>query len=79
MSIPNLKRVTISSVQQLENWVQKNADLGHSVMLVLFDKTGGERFIEPDVVSATLTAQGLNSGRRYTLHGNLIGHVVEPK
>ena len=78
MTIPNLKRVKILDEAALRVWLTKNTDIGQSVMLVMFDNSSAEKFIEPEAVNAALRDLGWGSGRRYTLNGNLIGHVISP-
>jgi hypothetical protein len=77
MNIPNLKRRKISSALELQNWLAKNSDEHPRVMLLLFDKTSGSKFIEPEEVQDVLSKHGWVSGRRYTLNGNMLGHVIE--
>jgi hypothetical protein len=76
MSIPNLKRVRISSVQELESWLAKQSDQAQSVMVVTYSEATHDKFVSHDQVGDVLTAHGWDAGRRYTLNGNLIGHVM---
>ena len=78
MTIPNLKRVKILSEDELRVWLGKNSDIQQSVMLVMFNKASGAKHIGTDVVNAALDDLGWVSGRIYTLHGNMIGHVISP-
>lgn len=79
MTIPNLKRVKISKSEELDVWLRKNCDYAQSIMLVLFDQSSGEKFIPVEIVNELVLLHGWQSGRRYTLNGNLIGHVISPK
>lgn len=78
MAIPKLKRVKILSADELCVWLAKNVDIGQDIMLVMFDKSSGDKHIAREVVNEALVDAGWGSGRIYTLHGNQIGHVIRP-
>ena len=77
VTIPNLKRIKIASEQELRNWLARNADHSGEVMLTLFPKSSAEKYISREAINAALQEHGWKSGRRYTLNGGLVGHVVE--
>lgn len=76
MTIPNLKRVKVSSVQELRNWLARHPDHDDSVMLVTHDKTARQKHVSRDQLHDVLAAHGWTGGRRYTLNGTLIGEVI---
>ncbi|MCK0168797.1 hypothetical protein MWU52_14655 [Jannaschia sp. S6380] len=76
MTVPRLKRVKVSSEQELRTWLAKNADGTQSVMVVTCDRNSRDKFVGSDQVRAAAAAHGWAAGRSYTLRGNLVGHVV---
>jgi hypothetical protein len=76
MSIPNLKRVKVSSEQELKSWLSKKSNQKQSVMLVTCNKKSKDKHISHEQVDDALTAYGWIATRRYTLNGNLLGHVI---
>lgn len=78
MTIPTLKRIKVSSAQDLRNWLSQNATHSEDVMVVTCDKTSRTKHVSNDEVRQTLLDNGWTAGRSYTLNGNLIGHVAHP-
>jgi hypothetical protein len=78
VTIPKLKRVKILGADELRVWLAKNSNIGQDIMLVMFDKSSGDKHIAREVVNDALHDAGWRSGRVYTLHGNQIGHVISP-
>ncbi len=78
MHIPNLKRVKVSSVQELRNWLGKGPDQHQRVMIVTCNKTSTGKFLSRESVQNTLAEYGWAVETRYTLNGNLVGHVASP-
>jgi hypothetical protein len=78
MSIPSLKRVKIETIAALDVWLSKNHEHRDSVMLILLDKSSGDKHIPRDVIIEAVKRGGWNSGRIYTLNGNQLGHVISP-
>lgn len=78
MTIPKLKRIKVSSQGQLQTWLAKNADCPGEVMIVTCDKTSRDKYLSTAQVEKALRDHGWSAGPRYTLIGNLIGHVVRP-
>lgn len=76
MGIPNLKRVKISSEQELKVWLTKHPDQDQSVMLVTYTKTSRDKHVSHEQVHEALVEHGWTSERRYTLNPHLIGHVI---
>ena len=76
MGIPNLKRVKITSEQELKVWLTKQPDQEQSVMLVSYTKTSRDKHVSCEQVHEALSLYGWTSGRRYTLNRHLIGHVI---
>jgi hypothetical protein len=76
MTVPRLKRIRVSSEQELDNWLAKNSEMGE-VLLVTCGKKSLEKFISSEQVRATLGLHGWTAGSSYTLKGNLVGHVAK--
>lgn len=76
MSIPNLKRIKVSSEQELRNWLAKHPDQEQSIMLVTCNKKSRDKHVSREQVRDALVEHGWADGPRYTLKGNLIGHVI---
>jgi hypothetical protein len=62
MMIPKLKRIKVSSEQE--------------VMIVTCNKKYRDKHVSSDQVRDALSENGWAAGQRYTLDGNLVGHVV---
>lgn len=76
MTIPNLKRLKISSEQELRFWLSKQAGQVQSVMVVTYSEASHDRYVSRAQVAEALDAHGWVSGFSYTLNGNLLGHVI---
>ncbi|MEP5760573.1 MAG: hypothetical protein ABJ327_14920 [Litoreibacter sp.] len=76
MLVPKLKRIKVSSEQELRNWLAKNTDHEKEVMIVTCNKKSRDKHISSDQVRNALSANGWACGKSYTLDGNLTGHVV---
>ncbi len=76
MSIPNLKRIKVSSGQELRNWLAKQPDQQQTVMLLTCNKTSRNKYVSREEVDEALVEHGWVAGVKYTLNGNLIGHVI---
>ena len=74
--IPKLKRVKVSSEQELRTWLAKNVGDQQEVMIVTCNKTSRDKHISSDQVRSAVCASGWAIGSSYTLDGNLVGHVV---
>ncbi|AXI45583.1 hypothetical protein C1J03_05755 [Sulfitobacter sp. SK012] len=74
--IPKLRRIKISSVQELKNWLAKNSKLEQEVMIVTCNKQSRDKHVSSDQVRDALSANGWTAGQSYTLDGNLVGHVA---
>ena len=78
MTIPELRRVKVSTEHELRNWLNKYSDLEQVVMIVTCNKKSRHKHITGDQVRDTVVQSGWTVGRRYTLDGNLVGNVVRP-
>ena len=76
MSIPKLKRIKVSSEQQIRNWLAKNASQTGPVMLVTCNRISRTKHVARDAVQRALPDHGWTEGRAYTLKGNLDGRVI---
>ena len=76
MAESKLKRIKVSSEQELRNWLAKNADRQQEVMIVTCNKKSREKHISSAQVRDALGASGWVAGRTQTLVGNLLGHVI---
>lgn len=76
MSIPNLKRVRLSTETELRAWLARNTGLTGDVMLVTSAKTSSETPLNGEVVRRAVRDAGLEAGRSCTLNGGLVGRVV---
>ena len=77
MTIPNLKRIKIGTVQQFENWLQSaSADLDHVMITTTAAPTSTTHVSGADIAEIC-TAHGWHEDRSYTLNGGLMGHVIK--
>ena len=76
MIIPKLKRIKVSTVQELRSWLTKNSSKPQDVMIVTCNKRSQTKHIHSQQVRDIARETGWNSGRSYTLDGNLSGHIV---
>lgn len=76
MIIPKLKRIKVSTVQELRSWLTKNSNKPQDVMIVTCNKRSQTKHIRSQQVRDVARETGWSSGRSYTLVGNLSGHIV---
>lgn len=76
MKTPNLKRISISSEQELDIWLASHSDQSQSVMLVTHTKPSHRNYVSGEQVREALAAHGWIAGPRYTLNADLLGHVI---
>lgn len=76
MAVEKLKRIKVSSVQELQVWLAKNATLSQDVMIVTCSKISTTKHISSAQVRAALGKTGWVSGPSQTLGGNLLGHII---
>lgn len=76
MIIPKLKRIKVSSEQELRNWLAKNSEHEQEVMIVTCNKKSRDKHISSDQVRNALSENGWAASQSYTLDGNLVGHLV---
>lgn len=76
MVAPRLKRIKVSSEQELRNWLAKNSEPEREVMIVTSNKKSRDKHISSNQIRSVLREFGWNLGRSYTLVGELVGHVT---
>lgn len=76
MIIPKLKRIKVSTEQELRTWLRNNAEHQQEVMIVTCNRKSPDKYISSDLVRDAVSESGWNAGRSYTLDGNLVGHVI---
>lgn len=77
MTIPNLKRIKIGTVQQFENWLQSaSADLDHVMITTTAAPTSTTHVSGADIAEIC-TEHGWHGDRSYTLNGGLMGHIIK--
>jgi len=76
MIIPKLKRIKVSSEEELRTWLTKNAACETQVMIVTCNTLSKDKHVSGDQVRNTLGELGWRAGQSYTLKGNLVGHVA---
>jgi len=76
MIIQKLKRIKVSSEEELRSWLAKNAACETDVMIVTCNKLSKVKHVSNTQVRSALGDLGWRAGRSYTLKGNLVGHVA---
>ena len=76
MIIPKLKRIKVSTTQDLQNWLSKNSELSQEVMITTCEKNSRDKHVSREQVLDALAEHGWTAGQSYTLVGNLTGHVI---
>ncbi|MFD1344643.1 hypothetical protein [Litorisediminicola beolgyonensis] len=76
MTMPNMKRVKVSSEQALRNALAKGPGSRLEMMIVTCDATSRDTHISSEQVRQAARENGWQPGRSYTLNGNLLGHVI---
>ena len=76
MSVPNLKRVSVSSEQELAGWLARQPGAAGPVMLVTRARASHRNHVSREQVGRVLADHGWTAGPRYTLNGDLLGHVI---
>lgn len=76
MKLDGLKRVNITSAQQLDSWLHKHADQTGDVVLVTRTDHAPDKHVGLEHMLRALAAHGWISARSYTLGSTKIGHVV---
>ncbi len=76
MNIPKLKRIRISSEEDLRIWLAGHSGQEGSVMLVTSTKAASRPHVSRAQVGDALAAHGWIGGPRYTLNATLVGHVI---
>lgn len=76
MNMPSLKRIRVTSEQQLRSRLARLSPDDASVMLVTCTRSTPDKYLSPDCIRSAVIAHGWSNGRRYTLNANQIGHVI---
>ena len=76
MSVPALKRVTISSLRQLDDWFRRQPEHEASVMLVTHNQRSSAKHVSTADVQRAIGEYGWQAGFRYNLNPHLTGHVI---
>ena len=76
MSIPAMKRVTISSAQQLDDWLRMQPADASTVMLVTHNQRSSDKHVSTAEVQTAIGEYGWQAGFRYSLNPHLTGHVI---
>ena len=79
MRIPDLKRIRITSADDLRHWLARNADFADRVMLVTHARSTDARHVSREDVVDVLAENGWVGEARYTLNATLLGHVIRRK
>jgi hypothetical protein len=58
MPIPKLRRIKVSSEQELWNWLAKNSDHEQEVMLVTCSKKSRDKFVSSERLRYALSEHG---------------------
>ena len=74
--IPDLKRVRISSEEQLDAWLARHPHREGGVMLVTHADAAHRKHVSREQVGRALAAHGWTAGPRYTLNAGLLGHKI---
>lgn len=76
MIIPKLKRIKVSSEDELRTWLAKNKGPAQEIMIVTCNATSRNKHVSGTQVRMAAQDHGWKVGSSYTLAGNLNGHVV---
>ena len=76
MTIPKLKRIKVSTEQELRTWLSKKGAQPNQVMIVTCNAKSKDKHISSAAVRSVMSDSGWICDRSYTLDGNLMGHVV---
>ena len=79
MTIPNLKRIKVSSALELRIWLSKQPDYEQSIMLVTYSQSSHTNYVSREQVYDAVVEHAWEAGTRYTLNGNLLGYVISKK
>ena len=76
MIIPKLKRIKVSSEQELRNWLAKNSEHKQDVIIITCNSKSRDKHVSSNQVRHALSESGWAAGQSYTLDGNLVGHIA---
>ncbi len=79
MSVPDLERVEVASVDALWTWLDAHHDQRESVLLVTWKAKRRDRYVSRDDVLDALLAHGWIDGRRYVLHDDRTMQLISPR
>ena len=78
MTREDLRRIKVSSLDQLRTWVSANVNQRRDVMIVTNSKPNSRHYISSAQVRAVLSDFGWQAGPSSTLKGGLMEHVARP-
>ncbi len=76
MNSPTLRRMKVSSEQELGNWLAKHSGEEQEVKVVTCNRKSCNKFVSCERVRGALGDHGWTAGARCMLNGNLIGHAA---
>ena len=76
MTMPKMKRIRVSTDQELRNVLAKKSGASQEVMIVTGNAKSRENHISSERVRQVAQESGWQPGPSYSLSGNLLGHVV---
>ncbi len=76
MAIPKLKRINVSSENELDIWLANNSSQEVSTMVVTHASTSHRKFVSRERIGQLLETHGWEAGPRYTLGSGILGHVI---
>ena len=76
MTLPQLKRIRIDSIDTLRQWLAKNDALAQGVMLVTRADASHLLHVTREQVQSALSDFGWVTDRRYTLNASFLGHAI---
>ena len=76
MGIPALKRVKVTSEQQLRTWLRQSRPDLREVMIVTNNRRSRETYLGTAQVRDVVGETGWTAVMSYTLPGNQLGHVI---
>ena len=76
MNVPQLKRIRVSSLREVQTWLVKNKSWPDEVMLVTYNQKSAGESVSREELEIVVVEHGWALGRSYTLNRDLVGHVI---
>lgn len=76
MKLPKLKRVKISSKQELEVWFKRKSSQEENIMVVSHTNASHRKFVSREQIEEVVVEHGWKAGPRFTIGSDLLGHVI---